>query len=83
MKAIINNIVYNYKVSQDYNSEGNFFFACIYKINGLRVSYLDHNLIFSEDKNGAQIIADNSKELNKFIFELQKENSLFTVDTEK
>jgi hypothetical protein len=40
------------------------------------MQYLIYNLIFSEDKNGAQIIADSSKELNRIITDLQKE--LFT-----
>ena len=82
MTAIINEITYSYKVSQDYNSEGVFYSACINKVNGNTVSYLEHNLIFSEDKNGVQIIADSSKELNRIIFELQNENSLYLVDTE-
>jgi hypothetical protein len=82
MTAIINKITYSYKVSQDYNSEGTFYSACINKVNGNAISYLEHNLIFSEDKNGAQIIADSSKELNRIITDLQKENSLYIVDTE-
>jgi hypothetical protein len=82
MTAIINKITYGYKVSQDHNSEGSFYSACINKINGNTVSYLENNLIFSEDKNGVQIIANSSKELNRIISELQKENSLYLVNTE-
>jgi hypothetical protein len=69
MTAIINKITYSYKVSQDYNSEGTL--LCINKVNGNAISYLEHNLIFSEE-NGAQIIADSSKELNRIITDLQK-----------
>jgi hypothetical protein len=50
MTAIINKITYSYKVSQDYNSEGTFTLLVLI-VNGNAISYLEHNLIFSEDKN--------------------------------